>query len=220
MAPFRLRRVLPLSTASFPAELQANNMEEDSPFREGQSSNCNKNVSLGSMDKDKLFLAIPDWALKWYEKNQKRFPRICFSDSLMSGAKNYLVVFHMVGPHAPETESLAKVPSSGDTTSESGMGSFTASYGSTWHYTYERTVTTRILSVSAEMAPHDQPSTTLYATAYPEQGIPVSHYSATPGRKRVKETSYKPGKGSDVELPKFRIMEELLSRILQDIAKL
>jgi len=208
-----------ISAPSFPTELQANDMEEDSPLREGQSSNCNKNVSLGSMDKDKLFLAIPDWALQWYEKNQKRFPRICFSDSLMSGAKNYLVVFHMVGPHAPETESLAKVPSSGDTTSESGTGSFTASYGSTWHYTYERTVTTTILSVSAEMAPHNQPSTPLYATAYSEQGIPVSHYSATSGR-RVKETSYKPGKGPDVELPKFRVMEELLSHILEDIAKL
>lgn len=209
-----------ISTSSFPSELQANNMEEDSPFREGQSSNCNKNVSLGSMDKDKLFLAIPDWALKCYEKNQKRFPKICFSDSLMSGAKNYLVVFHMVGPYAPETESLAKVPSSGDTTSESGMGSFTASYGSTWHYTYERTVTTTIVSVSAEMAPHNQPSTPLYATGYSEQGIPVSHYSATAGRKRVKEVSYKPGKAPDVELPEFRVMEELLSHILEDIVKL
>jgi len=169
------------------------------------------------MDKDKLFLAIPDWALKWYEKNQKRFPRICFSDSLMPGAKNYLVVFHMVGPHAPET---GKLPSSGDTTSESGMGSFTASYGSTWHYTYERTVTTTILSVSAEMAPHNQPSTPLYATAYSEQSIPVSRYSATSGRQRVKETSYKPGKRPDVELPEFRVMEELLSHILEDIAKL
>ena len=207
-----------ISAPSFPTELQANNMEEDSPFREGQSSNCNKNVSLGSMDKDKLFLAIPHWALKWYEKNQKRFPRICLSDSLMSGAKNYLVVFHMVRPHTPETEWLAKVPSSGDTTSESGTVSFTASYGSTWHYTYGRTVTTTILSVSAEMAPHNQPSTPLSATAYSEQGIPVSHYSAT-GR-RVKETSYKPGKGPDVELPKFRVMEELLSHILEDIAKL
>ena len=206
-----------ISAPSFPTELQANNIEEDSPFREGQSSNCNKNVSLGSMDKDKLFLAIPDWALKWYEKNQKRFPRICFSDSLMPGAKNYLVVFHMVGPHAPET---GKLPSSGDTTSESGMGSFTASYGSTWHYTYERTVTTTILSVSAEMAPHNQPSTSLYATAYSEQGIPVSRYSATSGRQRVKETSYKPGKRPDVELPELRVIEELLSHILEDIAKL
>ncbi len=133
-----------------PTQPQANRMEEDSPFREGQGSNCNKNVSLGSMDKDKLFLAIPDWALQWFEKNQKRFPGICFSDSLMPGAKNYLVVFHMAPPHAPGSESFEKVSSLEEATGGSGTCSFTASYGSTWHYSYEHTVTTTILSVSAE----------------------------------------------------------------------
>jgi hypothetical protein len=184
-------------------------MDEESPFREGQTANCNKNVSLGSMDKDKLFLAIPDWAFKWYEKNQKRFPRICFSDSLMPGAKNYLVVFQMVPPQAPGTGSLAKVSSPGETTWGSGTGGFTASYGSTWHYTYEHTATTTIISVSAEKAPHNQPSTLLYATAYSEQGTPVSHHSA-----------HKPGKGPDLDPPEFRVMEELLSQLIEDIAKL
>ena len=201
------------------AELQANAMEEDAPFREGQASNCSKNVSLGSMDKDKLFLAIPDWALKWYEKNQKRFPRICFSNSLMPGAKNYLVVFYTASPDELGTESRAKVSSLGDTTSAGGMGGFTASYGSTWHYTFERKVTTTIVSVSAEKAPHNQPSTLLDATAYAEEGTPVSHHSATPGTKRAKET-YNRAKGPEVELPDFRVMEELLGRMMEDIAKL
>ena len=194
-------------------------IEEDSLFREGQTSNCNKNVSLGSLDKDKLFLAIPDWALKWYEKNQKRFPRICFSDSLMPGAKNYLVVFYMAPPHAPGTESLAKVGSPGQTSGGSGEGSFTASYGSTWHYTYESTVTTTILSVSAEKAPHNQPSTPLYARAYSEQGTPVSHDSPTPGTNRPIEMSHKPGRGADVEPPEFRAMQRLLSQMMEAIAK-
>ena len=140
------------------AENQANRAEEDAPFREGQASNCNKNVSLGSMDRDKLFLAIPDWALKWYEKNRKRFPRICFSDSLMPGAKNYLVVFYMAPPHAPASESFEKVSSPGEATGGSETGGFSASYGSTWHYIYEHAVTTTILYVSAEKAPHNQPS--------------------------------------------------------------
>lgn len=208
------------STADAPTQAQENATEEDAAFREGQVPSCIKNVSLGSMDKDKLFLAIPDWALRWYEKNQKRFPRICFSDSLMPGARNYLVVFYMAAQHAGGPDSLMKISAPSEATPQSGTGSFTASYGSTWHYSYERMVTTTITSISAERAPHSQPSTNLNATAYSEQGIPISHHSPTAVSKRVKETSYKPEKGHDMELLEFREMAGLLNQIMEDIAKL
>ena len=135
----------------------------------------------------------------------------------MPGAKNYLVVFRML---PPGTESLAKVPSLGETTSGSETGSFTASYGSTWHYTYERMVTTTITSISAEKAPHNQPSNLLYANAYSEQGIPISHHSPAAFSRRIKETSYKPDKGRDGELLEFREMAGLLNQMMEDIAKL
>ena len=198
----------------------ANTTEEDSVFKEGQVSTCIKNVSLGSMDKEKLFLAIPEWASKWYEKNQKRFPGICFSDSLMPGARNYLVVFYMAAQDVAGNESLTKISARGEMTPVSGKGSFTTSYGSTWHYTYEQTVTTTVTSVSAEKAPHNQSSTLLYATAYSEQGIPISHHWPASVTKREKQTYTKLGKGHDVALPEFRRMEELLSQMLADIARL
>lgn len=201
------------------AQPRENNTADDGPFKEGQASTCIKNVSLGSMDKDKLFLAIPDWALKWYEKNQKRFPGICFSDSLMPNAHNYLVVFYTAAPHVAGT-SLTNISAPGDVTPASGKGGFTTGYGSTWHYTYERTVTTTITSVSAEKAPHNEPSILLYATAYSEQGIPVSHRYPTSVTKPDKKTSTKPGKGHDVTLLEFRAMAELLNQVLEDIAKL
>jgi hypothetical protein len=207
------------TTADPPTESLANAVEEDALFREGQASSCHKNVSLGSMEKDKLFLAMPDWALQWYEKNQKRFPGICFSDSPMPGARNYLVVFYLAVPQAAGTESLTRVSAPGQATSGSGKGSFTTSYGFTWHYTYEGTVTTTITSVSAENAPHNQPSTLRYATAYSEQGIPVSQHSPTTAAKQVKETAYKSGKSGDAELPQFHEMAGLLNRLMEDIAK-
>jgi len=205
---------------NLPPQALANTAEEDSVFKEGQASTCIKNVSLGSMDKEKLFLAIPEWALKWYEKNQKRFPGICFSDSLMAGARNYLVVFYTAAQDVAGTESLAKISAPGEMTPASGMGSFTTSYGYSWHYTYERTVTTTITSVSAEKAPHNQPSTLLYATAYSEQGIPISHHWPAPITKPEKKTAAKRGNSLDESLPAFRRMEELLSQIVADIAKL
>ena len=209
----------PPATNPLPQPL-ANPTAEDSAFKDGQASTCIKNVSLGSMDKEKLFLATPEWALKWYEKNQKRFPGICFSDSLMPGAKNYLVVFYTAAPQVRGTESLAKIPALGEMTPVSGIGSFTASYGSTWHFTYEQTVTTTITSVSAEKAPHNQPSTLLYATAYSEQGIPISHHWPVSVSKPNKKTATKPGKSHEESLPAFRGMEELLNQMVADIARL
>ena len=103
--------------------------------------------------------------------------------------------------------------------SGSRMGGFTTSYGSTWHYTYERTVTTTITSSSAEKAPHNQPSTLMYATAYSEQGIPVSHHSPAAVTKQVRETPNKAGKREDAEPPEFHAMTGLLGRIIEEITK-
>lgn len=193
--------------------------EEDAAFREGQAPTCRKNVSLGSMDKDKLFLAIPNWALKWLEKNQRRFPGICFSDSLMPGAKNYLVVFYMTTPPAAGVGAMKNASAPGEMASGSGMGGFTTSYGSTWHYTYERTVTTTITSSSAEKAPHNQPATLMYATAYSEQGLPVSHHSSAAVTKQVKETPNKAGKREDAELPEVHAIAGLLGQMIEEITQ-
>jgi hypothetical protein len=102
----------------------------------------------------------------------------------------------------------------------SGKGGFTTSDGSTWHYTYEQRVMTTITSVSADLAPHNQPSAVLHATAYSEQGIPISHRWPASATELGKETSTKPRKSHDVSLPEFRRMEELLNQMVADIAKL
>ena len=210
----------PPPATNLPSQPPANTIAEDGPFKEGQMSSCRKNVSLGSIDKEKLFLAIPEWASKWYEKNQKKFPGICFSDSLMPGARNYLVVFYMAAPHVEETGSLAKVAAPGETTPVNRVGSFTTSFDSTWHYTYDGTLTTTITSVSAEKAPHNQPSTLLYVTAYSEQGIPVSYHRPASGTKPVEKLVTKPGKSNDASLLASRGMEELLNQTMADIAKM
>lgn len=209
----------PPAEADPPPQPVVDNIAVESAFQEGQAPNCTKNISLGSMEKEKLFLAIPEWALKWYEKNQKRFPGICFSNSLMSGAQNFLVVFYTMAPRVAGAESLKNIPATEDLTLVNGKGSFTTSYGGMWHYTYENTVTTTITSVSAEKAPHNQQTTLLYATAYSDQGIPISQHWPTPNSKRGKETTSKHGKNQDALLPEFRVMTELLGQTVEDIAK-
>jgi hypothetical protein len=188
-------------------------------FNDGQRAGCRKNVSLGSLDKEKLFLAIPEWAAGWYEKNQKKFPGMCFSDAPMPGAQNYLIVFYTSAPAVSGTEPLKNISASADMSPDSGVGTFTTSYGSTWHYTYDRTATPTVTTVLMEKVPHNLQPNVLYATAYSEQGIPISQHWPTPITKKSKETSGKHGKKRDASLPAVHMMGELLNEMAEDIAK-
>ena len=192
---------------------------QEDGFNDGQRAGCTKNVSLGSLDKEKLFLAIPEWAANWYEKNQKRFPGMCFSDSPMPGAQNYLVVFYASAPAVSGIDPLKNISSSADMSPVSGVGIFTTSYGSTWHYTHDRTATTTVTTVLTEKVPHNLQPNVLCATAYSEQGIPISQHWSTATTKKGRETSGKPGKNRDASLPAIHMMGELLNEMAEDIAK-
>jgi len=202
-----------------PAEVVSYGSALEDGFNDGQRAGCTRNVSLGSLDKEKLFLAIPEWAANWYEKNQKRFPGMCFSDSPMPGAQNFLVVFYTSAPAVSGTEPLKNISASADMSPLSGVGTFTTSYGSTWHYTYDRTATPTVTTVLTEKVPHNLQPNVLYATAYSEQGIPISQHWPTAITKKGKETSRKPGKNRDASLPAIRMMGELLNEMAEDIAK-
>ena len=189
-------------------------------FNDGQRAGCTKNVSLGSVDKERLFLAIPEWAANWYEKNQKRFPGMCFSDSPMLGAQNYLVVFYTSAPAVSGIDTLREISAAADMSPRSGVGTFTTNYGSTWHYTFDRTATTTVTTVLTDKVPHSLQSNVLYATAYSERGIPISQHWPTAAAKNGKETSVKHGKNRVAALPEIRIMSDLLTQMAEDIAKL
>jgi hypothetical protein len=202
-----------------PPEVVSYSSALEDGFNDGQRAGCTKNVSLGSLDKEKLFLAIPEWAANWYEKNQKKFPGMCFSNALMSRAQNYLIVFYTSAPAVSGSEPLKNISASADMSPLSGVGTFTTSYGSTWHYTYDRTATTTVTTVLTEKVPHNLQPNVLYATAYSEQGIPISQHWPTPITKKSKETSGKPGKKRDASLPAVHMMGELLNEMAEDIAK-
>jgi hypothetical protein len=202
-----------------PPEVVSYSSALEDGFNDGQRAGCTKNVSLGSLDKEKLFLAIPEWAANWYEKNQKKFPGMCFSNALMPGAQNYLIVFYTSAPAVSGSEPLKNISASADISPLSGVGTFTTSYGSTWHYTYDRTATTTVTTVLTEKVPHNLQPNVLYATAYSEQGIPISQHWPTAITKRPKETSGKHGKNRDASLPAIHMMGELLNEMAEDIAK-
>jgi hypothetical protein len=123
-------------------------------LREGQRPECTKNITLGSLKEEKLDLGKGGWAQAWIAKNQKAIPNVCFSETPMRGARNYLIVFYFM-------------PSGGNLTSAMAMpdsapaGAFTAKNGAMWSYTG---------GVTQEVSQGQ----VWYATAYAEDGAAIA----------------------------------------------
>ena len=189
-------------------------------FQEGQRPGCTKNITLGSLKGEKLVLGTPEWATKWIEKNQKHMPQVCFSDTPMRGGKNYLIVFYTpqgattgAGPANTLLTSVKDTPAS-------GMGTFTTSYGSTWHYSYDRTVGVTVLTRDEADEPHSQPGQVLYATAYSEEGVPVTQHWPEKAKKQVKLGSKKAKQIREAREVMEQVSSDLLEQMVSDIAGL
>ena len=190
---------------------------EDSAIHEPHPG-CAKIVSLGTMERERLVLAIPDWAMTWLEKNQKRFPGVCFADSPLAGVPNYLIVFFTTAPPASQAAVASKTLVSPSRSTRSSGGTFTTSFGSTWHYTYDQAVTTTVTTAWTERIPQSQPVQALYATAYTEQGIPISQRWPEQAKAHEKETSHKNGRKHDAASDAVRLMSDLLGEMMASLA--
>lgn len=196
---------------------------EEDGFQEGQRAECTKNVTLGSLKEEKLVLGITSWATRWIEKNQRRVPLMCFSDTPMQGARNYLIVFY-TSPAALKNGEMSKTGMISPAASPmSGVGTFTTSYGSTWHYAYERTVGVTVNSRDDADVPHSQPGQVLYATAYREDGVPVAQHWPGMIKKQGKEKSASgdPRKKKDpIDAAMEHELDVLLNEMVEDLNKL
>jgi hypothetical protein len=198
-------------------------------FQEGQRPECTKNITMGGLKGEKLVLGTPRWAANWVERNQKRMLQICFSDTPMPGARNYLIVFYtaaaasngstIVSPAAPP-------PQPQDSSPAAGVGTFTTSYGSTWHYFYDRNVGTTVNSNLDADQPQSKPDQVTYATAYTEEGVPVAQHWRGAPKKQIKVNPNDPDvrKESKKERHALEEMEHvsdaLLSQMVEEIEKL
>jgi hypothetical protein len=189
-------------------------------FHEGQRPECSKNITLGSLKGEKLVLGTPAWAEKWIVKNQKRMPQVCFSDTPMQAARNYLIVFYTSPGAANGAELSNSVLTPAQGTPASGVGTFTLSYGSTWHYSYDRTVGITVLTRDEADEPHGQPGQAVYATAYTEEGVPVAEHWPPKAKKQVKADPKKPKQVRAAREVLEQVSSDLLGQLVDDVGKL
>ncbi|HEX4544926.1 MAG TPA: hypothetical protein VH110_01110 [Candidatus Acidoferrum sp.] len=191
---------------------------EEAP-NQGPRPGCTRIISLGSLEKDRLVLATPDWAVQWLEKNQKKYPGVCFSDTPSAGVPNYLIVFSTAVPAAQQIEPATTKPASDETSAGPASGTFTTNFGSTWHYTYEKTPTTTVTTDWGDKVPHNLQTPTLYATAYTEQGAPVCQHRPVLIKEAEKESPDSHGRKHDPLAAAARAMGELLGQMLADMPR-
>ena len=189
-------------------------------FQDRQRPECTKNITLAGLKGERLVLGVPTWAVKWIEKNEKRMPEICFSETPMKTARNYLIVFSTPGGAAIGKDVGDAVLNPTNGSSSTGVGTFTTNFGSTWHYSYDRNVGTTVLTTDDADEPHGQAGQVLYATAYTEEGVPVSQRWPGQPKKELKanEKNRKKLKG-EMEAVEH-VSDELLSQMVEDIEKL
>jgi len=202
----------------------------DDGFQEGQRADCRKNITIGGLKGEKLVLGTPKWAADWIEKNQKHMLDVCFSDTPMQGARNYLLVFYTLAPasNGPDAANAASVavlaPQSASPAA--GVGTFTTSYGSTWHYFVDRNVGVTVNSSLDADQPQSQPDKVSYATAYTEEGVPVAqHWQGAP-KKQIKLNPDDPNVRKESKKERHareeveHVADALLSQMVEEIEKL
>jgi len=188
-------------------------------FQDRQRPECTKNVTLAGLKGERLVLGVPAWAAKWIEKNEKHMPEICFSETPMKTARNYLIVFSTPAGSTGSKDVADAVLNPAKDTTATGVGTFTTSFGSTWHYSYDRNVGTTVLTQDDADEPHGRPGQVLYATAYTEEGVPVSQRWPAQLKRELKsgEKNSKKVKGENEALE--NLSSGLLAQMVQDIQK-
>jgi hypothetical protein len=189
-------------------------------FQDRQRPECTKNITLGGLQGEKLVLGVPGWAAKWIEKNEKRMPQICFSETPMKAARNYLIVFATPGT-ADNGKDIANAAVNPEKSrSVAGVGTFTTSFGSTWHYSYDRNVGTTILTGDDADEPYSKPGQLLYATAFTEEGVPVTQRWPGQPKPETKPTEKNAKKLKGAMQALEHVSDELLGQLVEDIEKL
>jgi hypothetical protein len=138
---------------------------------------------------------MPDWAIKWIKKNEKKYPGVHFQTSgdAVPGGKNFLVVFSASSRVLQGFQPVTHTQTSTSTSQVSGSGTVTSNYGDTWNYDTNGTVNTTTTTTVHENAGYTQNTNILYVTAYDEKGTMIAQQTHVYSTQAGGDASYAAG---------------------------
>ena len=138
------------------------------------SESCAKNLAFAIAGPSGVVPGTPKFARGWVRKNAKKYPGLCFSQTVNPNAANYLLVFSTAQSAFIGFSPTVRTTTATSTGSVSGNGMVTDNYGNVWTYTYNGAVTTTATTTTTENVPYLDTTRTLYLYAYDQQGKIIS----------------------------------------------
>jgi hypothetical protein len=180
---------------------------------------CDKNISFAVAEAGQVVSRVPKFTDKWVEKNQSKYPTLCFSQVPSETAENYVIVFSTSRAVFNGIDPTLRTQTSTTTSPVSGSGTIVSNYGGVWNYTYSGTETTTTTTTAQVNLPYRDTSNYLYAYSYNQRGVLIS------GRWRA-ITTRQGGDGSSTlgynlgsALGSIHMKERLLKSSVEDISK-
>ena len=187
-------------------------------------TDCDKNISFAVAEDGQIAPRVPSFAAKWISKNQRKYPRLCFSQTPNPQSANYLLVFSTsqaafngIYPTVRTSRS-----SNTSTTPVSGSGTVTDNYGGMWNYTYDGTVTTTTTTTTTthEDLPYTDTSNTLYVHSYDQHGRLIAKRWRTLTTRQGGDAANTAGYNLGAALGAIHFKEHLLKSAVEDVFKL
>lgn len=180
---------------------------------------CTKVVSFALADASgiHLFMGTGNWIANWVQKNAKKYPDMCFSQTPSGGHANYLIVLSQSANYFTGFDPVVRTNTSTSSGPVSGNGTVTDNYGEMWNYTYNGTTTTTTTTTDHENVPYTINSNTIFAYAYAEGGAIVSRryhvFSSKSGGDAANTAGYNIGSA----LASINARGRLLGSVVKDI---
>lgn len=184
-----------------------------------QAQTCTKAVSFALADASGIhpFMGTGNWIGKWVQKNAKKYPDICFSQSPIQGRTNYLIVLSQSAGYLTGFDPIVRTNTSTSTSPVSGTGTVTDNYGGMWNYSYNGTATTTTTTTTNENVPYTIRSNTIYAYAYGDGGAIVSRRYHVFSSKSGGDASSTAGYNLGSALAAINARGRLLGAVMKDV---
>jgi hypothetical protein len=179
-----------------------------------------KSVAFAWADSEGVHLASPQFADDWVKKNAKNFPAIRFSQTPVSRADNYLVVFSSSTSVLSGFQPVVRVITTTTATDFSGRGTASDNSGSMWSYTFSWTATSTTRTMTQEDVPYTIESQTLYASVYGGPGhLLIYRHSETIGWQRGGDSQSAVIYNLAQTARRIRLKTRLLNSVARDVVR-
>lgn len=178
---------------------------------------CTTSIAFAIAQGGSVAPLVPDFAAKWAKNNQKKYPQVCFSQSPVPNAQNYVIVFSTAQDSLSGFQPVVRTSTSTSTSPVQGSGTIMSNTGSMWQYSYNGTITTTTTTTTTQDVPYSLRESTLYLTVYNSYGTMVQQRWASDSRQLGGDPYQALGHNLGMALRNIHIKERLLKAAVENL---